>query len=136
MAILGFGTVASVGFLFIAMIKTLGSRYRLLIMIKIFFLFQTALTYFDLNDENHNETETNEDGEAWKQKDNQNQKKLVSSTIKKSMLILFVSMIFLTISYLTYFGMFVFLKNRITIVQNVTVSGDGPIRKVLKKIPN
>lgn len=96
------------------------------------------MTYFDLNDENHNETEdeSNEDGEAWKQKDNQNQKKLVSSTIKKSMLILFVSMIFLTISYLTYFGMFVFLKNRITTVQNVTVSGDGPIRKVLKKIPN
>ena len=94
------------------------------------------MTYFDLNDENHNETETNEDGEAWKQKDNQNQKKLVSSTIKKSMLILFVSMIFLTISYLTYFGMFVFLKNRITTVQNVTVSGDGPIRKVFfKKSP-
>ena len=94
------------------------------------------MIYFDLNDENHNETadENNEDGEAWKQKDNQ--KKLVSSTIKKSMLILFVSMIFLTISYLTYFGMFVFLKNRITTVQNVTVGGDGPIRKVLKKIPN
>ena len=48
--------------------------------------------------------------------------------MKKSMLITFVTLIFFTVSCLTYFGMFILLKNQTTTVQNVTVSGDGPIR--------
>ena len=48
------------------------------------------------------------------------------------MLIISVSLLFFTIFYLTYFGMFFFLKNQTTTVQNVTVSSEGPIRQVLK----
>ena len=56
MVILGFGTVTSVVFLSIAMIKTIGKM--VLIMIFFFkFLFYIVLTYFDNNDET---TETDE----------------------------------------------------------------------------
>ena len=47
------------------------------------------------------------------------------------MLIISVSLLFFTIFYLTYFGMFFFLKNQTTTVQNVTVSSEGPIRQVV-----
>ena len=63
-------------------------------------------------------------------KDDKKKLKIVMPIIKKSLLIVFVTMIFWTITYLTYLGMFVFLKNQTTTVQNVTVSSKGPIRKV------
>ena len=92
------------------------------------------MTYFDLNDETQDsetEDESNVEGKVWSQGDNKKLKR-ASSIIKKSTLILLVSVIFLTMCYLTYLGMFVFLKNQTTTVQNVTVSSEGPIRKGLK----
>ena len=67
------------------------------------------------------------------QRDNKKKPKIVSAIAKKSILIIFVSLVFFTISYLTYLGMFIFLKNQTTTVQNVTVSSEGPIREVEKK---
>ena len=52
--------------------------------------------------------------------------------MKRSTLIIFVSMIFFAVSCLTYFGMFIFLKDQTTTVQNVTVTSEGPIRQVMK----
>ena len=52
--------------------------------------------------------------------------------MKRSTLIIFVSIIFFAISCLTYFGMFIFLKDQTTTVQNVTVTSEGPIRQVIK----
>ena len=71
------------------------------------------------------------DGKIEKKKE-EKKTKIVSLIIKKSMLIIFVSMIFLTISYLIYLGMFIFLKTQTTTVQNVTVSSEGPMRRVIK----
>ena len=93
------------------------------------------MTYFDVNAETQDseiEDESNVDGEVRKERGKK--LKIASSIIKKSLLILFVSVIFLTMCYLTYLGMFVFLKNQTTTVQNVTVSSEGPIRKGLKKL--
>ena len=88
-----------------------------------FFLFFIALKYFNVN----GETETTEDEGVQNQKDTK-KPKIVCSIIQKSLLVIFVSMIFFTISFLIYLGMFVFLKNETTTVQNVTVSSEGPIR--------
>ena len=93
------------------------------------------MAYFDINTETQEseiEDESNVDGEVRKERGKK--LKIASSIIKKSLLILFVSVIFLTMCYLTYLGMFVFLKNQTTTVQNVTVSSEGPIRKGFKKI--
>ena len=49
MVILGFGSVTSVAFLFIATIKTLGKRITYLFWFK--FIFFVALTCYDINDE-------------------------------------------------------------------------------------
>ena len=96
------------------------------------------MVYFDINDESHdNETEdeSHVDGKVFNPKDKKKKKlKIASSILKKSIVILFVSMIFWTLCYLTYLGMFIFLKNQTATVQNVTVSSEGPIRKVVKKI--
>ena len=52
MVILGFGTVTSVVFLFIAMIKTIGNGIIILIYLFCFkFISYIALTYYDINDE-------------------------------------------------------------------------------------
>ena len=93
------------------------------------------MTYFDINDETR-DTETEDESNVDGKVSNPEDKKLktASSIIKKSMVICLVSMIFLTICYLTYLGMFIFLKNQTVTVQNVTVSSEGPIRKVVKKI--
>ena len=93
------------------------------------------MTYFDINTETQDseiEDESYVDGEVRKERGKK--LKIASSIIKKSLLILIVSVIFLTMCYLTYLGMFVFLKNQTTTVQNVTVSSEGPIRKGLKKL--
>ena len=93
------------------------------------------MTYFDINDEtrdNETEDESNVDGKVSNPEDKK--LKTASSIIKKSMVILLVSMIFLTICYLTYLGMFIFLKNQTSTAQNLTVSSQGPIRKVVKII--
>ena len=93
------------------------------------------MTYFDINDETR-DTETEDESNVDGKVSNPEDKKLktASSIIKKSMVILLVSMIFLTICYLTYLGMFIFLKNQTTTAQNLTVSSQGPIRKVVKII--
>ena len=96
------------------------------------------MVYFDINDESHDdetdeEYESHVDGKVSNPKDKK-KLKIASSILKKSVVILLVSMIFLTIGYLTYLGMFIFLKNQTATVQNVTVSSEGPIRKVVKKI--
>ena len=107
-------------------------------MIFVQVLFYIALTYFDINDEtrdNETEDESNVDGKVSNPEDKK-KLKIASSIIKKFMVILLVSMIFLTICYLTYLGMFIFLKNQTATVQNVTVSSQGPIRKVVKNYIN
>ena len=96
------------------------------------------MTYFDINDEtrdNETEDESNVDGKVSNPEDKK-KLKIASSIIKKSMVILLVSMIFLTICYLTYLGMFIFLKNQTSTAQNLTVSSQGPIRKVVKNYIN
>ena len=50
------------------------------------------------------------------------------------MLIILVSTVFFAISCMTYFGMFIYLKNQVTTVQNVTVTSEGPIREVVNKL--
>ena len=94
------------------------------------------MVYFDINDESHdNETEdeSHVDGKVSNPKDKK-KLKIASSILKKSMVILLVSLIFLTIGYLTYLGMFIFLNNQTATAQNITVSSEGPIRKIVKKI--
>ena len=93
------------------------------------------MTYFDINDETRDtetEDESNVDGKVSNPEDKKKVK--IASSIIKSMVILLVSMIFFTICYLTYLGMFIFLKNQTATVQNLTVSSQGPIRKVVKII--
>ena len=85
------------------------------------------MTYFDINEG----TKTTEDEIVQKMKDKK-KPQIVSSIIQKCMLVVFVSMVFLTISFMTYLGMFVFLQNQTTTVENVTVSSEGPIRQVMK----
>ena len=50
MAILGFGTVTSVVFLVIAMLKTIGNNDWYIFCIQVL-TFEIALTYFDIKDE-------------------------------------------------------------------------------------
>ena len=89
------------------------------------------MTYFDINEE----TKTTEDEIVQKMKDKK-KPQIVRSIIQKCMLVVFVSMVFLTISFMTYLGMFVFLQNQTTTVENVTVSSEGPIRQVIKQYSN
>ena len=44
----------------------------------------------------------------------------------RSILILFLSLIILTLTFLVYFGMFITLNNMTSAVQTVTVSSEGP----------
>ena len=48
------------------------------------------------------------------------------STMLRSILILFLSLIILTLTFLVYFGMFITLNNMTSDVQSVTVSSEGP----------
>ena len=44
----------------------------------------------------------------------------------RSILILFLSLIILTLTFLVYFGMFITLNNMTSAVQTVTVNSEGP----------
>ena len=44
----------------------------------------------------------------------------------RSILILFLSLIILTLTFLVYFGMYITLNNMTIVVQSVTVSSEGP----------
>ena len=48
------------------------------------------------------------------------------STMLRSTLILFLSLIILTLTFLVYFGMFITLNNMTSAVQTVTVSSERP----------
>ena len=99
------------------------------------------MNYFNLKDENkETEAPINADCKAFagnkdgKRKDKEKPKFSGSSIIKNSLLIILVSTIFFTCSFLIYLGMFVFLKTHTETVQNVTVRSEGPIREVGKSI--
>ena len=52
------------------------------------------------------------------------------STMLRSILILFLSLIILTLTFLVYFGMFITLNNMTSAVQTVTVSSEGPAAQI------
>ena len=50
--------------------------------------------------------------------------------MSRSILILFLSLIILTLTFLVYFGMFITLNNMTSAVQTVTVSSEGPAAQI------
>ena len=59
-------------------------------------------------------------------KNNKKKPKTKCTTIMSCFLIIFLSLIFLAVTFLTYFGLYVALNNLTRPAQTVTVSSDGP----------